>query len=66
MPEKKTLYTGTVKNSVLELFEENQNFRASSVLPISPDETINEFIGSIDFPKRDFWEQAEGIIRGGD
>lgn len=59
---EKTLYTPIVKNSMLELFEDDQNFHAPSVLPVSPDETINDFIDSIDFPKRDFWKQAEELL----
>lgn len=59
---EKTLYTPIVRNSMLELFEEDQRFRAESVLPVCPNEVVDELIDSIDIPRRDFWEQAKKFL----
>ena len=58
----KILYTPIVRNSMLELFEDDRRFDAKRVLPVVPSAVADEIIGSIDFPRRDFWERAKEFL----
>lgn len=60
----KILYTPLEQtyNSMLTLFEDDRTFDAKKVLPIIPSEVANEIIGSIDIPRRDFWERAKEFL----
>lgn len=59
---QKILYTPIVRNSMLELFEDDRRFDAKRVLPVVPSAVADEIIGSIDFPRRDFWERAKEFL----
>lgn len=61
---EKILYTPLEQtyNSMLTLFEDDQTFDAKKVLPVYPSEVANEIIGSIDFPRRDFWELSKEFL----